>query len=92
MAFVSGTSFAGVKVGRASVVSRKPAATMSKRTVVSMSGKGSKEPKPKPGFNFFNERLNGRLAMVGFAIGLSTEILNPAHPTIPQQVQSLLGF
>mmetsp|Transcript_41911 Transcript_41911/g.164263 ORF Transcript_41911/g.164263 Transcript_41911/m.164263 type:complete len:92 (+) Transcript_41911:289-564(+) len=91
MAFVNGSGFAGVKVGQAPVVSRRPSVRMSKRTVVSMSSdKGSKQP--KPGFTFFNEQLNGRLAMIGFAIGLSTEILNPAHPTIPQQVQGLFGF
>mmetsp|Transcript_9922 Transcript_9922/g.14377 ORF Transcript_9922/g.14377 Transcript_9922/m.14377 type:complete len:91 (+) Transcript_9922:40-312(+) len=90
MAFVGATSFAGVKVGRSPMVSRKSPTKMSKRTVVSMKKKGSKNP--KPGFNFFNERLNGRLAMIGFVVGLSTEILNPNHPTIPQQVQSLFGF
>ncbi|KAJ8901119.1 hypothetical protein NDN08_004979 [Rhodosorus marinus] len=92
MAFVSGTSFVGAKVGRTSAVSRRPDATMSKRTVVSMGIEDRLGPQdPKPGFNFLNEQLNGRLAMMGFVIGLSTEILNPAHPTIVQQVQSIFG-
>mmetsp|Transcript_14717 Transcript_14717/g.21602 ORF Transcript_14717/g.21602 Transcript_14717/m.21602 type:complete len:92 (+) Transcript_14717:85-360(+) len=90
MAFVSGTSFVGKKVGGVSAVSTRPAATTSKRTVVSM-GIEDKTGKTKPGFNALNEQLNGRLAMMGFVIGLSTEILNPAHPTIVQQVLSIFG-
>lgn len=31
--------------------------------------------KIKPGFTPFNELWNGRLAMLGFAIGLATELL-----------------
>eukprot|EP00189_Rhodosorus_marinus_P013260 CAMPEP_0184748130 /NCGR_PEP_ID=MMETSP0315-20130426/16301_1 /TAXON_ID=101924 /ORGANISM="Rhodosorus marinus, Strain UTEX LB 2760" /LENGTH=91 /DNA_ID=CAMNT_0027222667 /DNA_START=78 /DNA_END=350 /DNA_ORIENTATION=+ len=90
MAFVSGTSFVGKKVGGVSAVSTRPMTTQSKRTVVSM-GIEDKTGKTKPGFNALNEQLNGRLAMMGFVIGLSTEILNPAHPTIVQQVSSIFG-
>ncbi|KAJ8901121.1 hypothetical protein NDN08_004981 [Rhodosorus marinus] len=90
MAFVNGTSFVGKKVGGASAVSRRPASNTSKRTVVSM-GIEDRTGKSKPGFNALNEQLNGRLAMMGFIIGLSTEILNPAHPTIVQQVTSIFG-
>mmetsp|Transcript_86 Transcript_86/g.201 ORF Transcript_86/g.201 Transcript_86/m.201 type:complete len:92 (-) Transcript_86:90-365(-) len=90
MAFVNGTSFVGKKIGGVSAVSRMPASTTAKRTVVSM-GIEDKTGKTKPGFNALNEQLNGRLAMMGFVIGLSTEILNPAHPTIVQQVTSLFG-
>mmetsp|Transcript_24210 Transcript_24210/g.34890 ORF Transcript_24210/g.34890 Transcript_24210/m.34890 type:complete len:92 (+) Transcript_24210:126-401(+) len=90
MAFVNGTSVVGKKVGGVSTVSQRPASTLSGRTVVSM-GLEDKTGKTKPGFNASNEQLNGRLAMMGFVIGLSTEILNPAHPTIVQQVQSIFG-
>ncbi|MEO1093455.1 MAG: high light inducible protein [Cyanobacteria bacterium J06638_28] len=32
-------------------------------------------PEQKVGFTFFAERWNGRLAMLGFTIGLLTELL-----------------
>ncbi|KAJ8901123.1 hypothetical protein NDN08_004983 [Rhodosorus marinus] len=90
MAFVNGTSFVGKKFGGVSAVSQRPASTTSKRTVVSM-GIEDKTGKSKPGFNALNEQLNGRLAMMGFVIGLTTEVLNPNHPTIVQQVTSIFG-
>uniref|UniRef100_A0A7S0BDY9 High light inducible protein n=1 Tax=Rhodosorus marinus TaxID=101924 RepID=A0A7S0BDY9_9RHOD len=90
MAFVNGTGLVGKKGGDVLAVSHKPATTISKRTVVSM-GIENKTEKRKPGFNALNEQLNGRLAMMGFVIALATEIINPAHPTIVQQVSTLFG-
>lgn len=38
------------------------------------------------GFTEFSEKLNGRVTMVSFVAALAAEVLNPAHPTIVQQV------
>ena len=41
------------------------------------------------GFTFHSENWNGRAAMLGFMIMLATEVINPAHPTIIQQIGGL---
>lgn len=88
MAFVAGSSFVGAKVVNEKAVSmRSTSPAVARRSVVMMA----EDNKPKPGFNAFNETLNGRAAMLGFVIALGTEILNPAHPTIVQQLSSLIG-
>jgi hypothetical protein len=38
------------------------------------------------GFTPFAEKLNGRMAMMGFFLAIATEIINPNHPGIIQQV------
>lgn len=43
------------------------------------------------GFTLYNERINGRLAMAGFVIGLTTEILSKDHVTIAGQVGMILA-
>lgn len=43
------------------------------------------------GFTFYSEKWNGRMAMLGFVIALGTEVINPAHPTIVQQLGALIG-
>mmetsp|Transcript_12940 Transcript_12940/g.39828 ORF Transcript_12940/g.39828 Transcript_12940/m.39828 type:complete len:115 (+) Transcript_12940:84-428(+) len=98
MAFVAGSTFVGAKVGPATRPSVSKKAVVAKRTTTSMGVKDSKDtfaPGEKPEFKFgfykFNERLNGRFAMMGLVIGLATEILNPNHPTIVKQVMTLFG-
>lgn len=89
MAFVAGSSFVGTKVVNQKAVSAKPTSpAIARRSVVMMA----EDNKPKPGFNLANETLNGRAAMLGFVIALGTEILNPAHPTIVQQVTSVTSL
>eukprot|EP00189_Rhodosorus_marinus_P013177 CAMPEP_0184744010 /NCGR_PEP_ID=MMETSP0315-20130426/6801_1 /TAXON_ID=101924 /ORGANISM="Rhodosorus marinus, Strain UTEX LB 2760" /LENGTH=99 /DNA_ID=CAMNT_0027215525 /DNA_START=142 /DNA_END=441 /DNA_ORIENTATION=+ len=92
MAFVGGSSFVGAKVGQVSAVSKKPKMSRSSKSVVRMVAQHDEEYySPKPGFNVFNEQLNGRLAMIGFSIGVGTELFNPTHPTIVQQIQIILN-
>lgn len=87
MAFVAGSSFIGTKMASQKALSVKATSpTVARRSLVMMTDDSKKL---KPGFNPFNETLNGRLAMLGFVIALGTEIINPAHPTIVQQVTSL---
>uniref|UniRef100_A0A7S1XF51 High light inducible protein n=1 Tax=Compsopogon caeruleus TaxID=31354 RepID=A0A7S1XF51_9RHOD len=44
----------------------------------------------KAGWTQFNEQLNGRLAMMGFVIGILTEALAPSHPSVLQQLSALI--
>eukprot|EP00181_Compsopogon_caeruleus_P001710 CAMPEP_0184690312 /NCGR_PEP_ID=MMETSP0312-20130426/31154_1 /TAXON_ID=31354 /ORGANISM="Compsopogon coeruleus, Strain SAG 36.94" /LENGTH=128 /DNA_ID=CAMNT_0027147783 /DNA_START=137 /DNA_END=523 /DNA_ORIENTATION=+ len=41
---------------------------------------------PINGWTAVNERLNGRLAMMGFLIAILTEALGPNHPSVLQQL------
>ncbi|KAJ8901122.1 hypothetical protein NDN08_004982 [Rhodosorus marinus] len=92
MAFVGGSSFLGAKVGPVSAVSKRPTVSRSSKSVVTMVAQHDEDYySPTPGFNIFNEQLNGRLAMVGFGIGVGTEIFNPLHPTIVQQIQIIMS-
>lgn len=60
------------------------------RPVVLRMAAGESEDKSIPqGFTFFSEKLNGRAAMIGFVLGLATELINPEHPGIVAQVESL---
>lgn len=43
------------------------------------------------GFTEYSEQLNGRVTMVAFVAAVAAEVLNPAHPTIVQQVGSVMG-
>eukprot|EP00187_Rhodella_violacea_P012371 CAMPEP_0184713948 /NCGR_PEP_ID=MMETSP0314-20130426/4213_1 /TAXON_ID=38298 /ORGANISM="Rhodella maculata, Strain CCMP 736" /LENGTH=115 /DNA_ID=CAMNT_0027176737 /DNA_START=77 /DNA_END=424 /DNA_ORIENTATION=+ len=43
-------------------------------------------------FSLKAEQLNGRAAMAGFVIALVTEVVNPSHATIVQQVEMVLPF
>lgn len=38
------------------------------------------------GFTEYSEQLNGRVTMVSLVAAVAAEVLNPAHPTIVQQV------
>lgn len=41
------------------------------------------------GFTEFSETLSSRAAMVGFVAAFGAEILNPARPTIVQQITNI---
>mmetsp|Transcript_11754 Transcript_11754/g.29716 ORF Transcript_11754/g.29716 Transcript_11754/m.29716 type:complete len:128 (+) Transcript_11754:296-679(+) len=41
------------------------------------------------GFTEYAEKVNGRLAMMGFVIGLVTEVVNKTHPTIYDQMLTI---
>mmetsp|Transcript_20698 Transcript_20698/g.55270 ORF Transcript_20698/g.55270 Transcript_20698/m.55270 type:complete len:143 (-) Transcript_20698:68-496(-) len=89
-AFVSSSVFA--PVGASTFVhinSRTPTTTVARRSV---AGPVMMADKPKFGFTLTNEKLNGRAAMLGFVIALVTEVVNKTHPTIIDQVSSVLPF
>eukprot|EP00188_Purpureofilum_apyrenoidigerum_P000135 Plantae.Rhodophyta-Purpureofilum_apyrenoidigerum.ctg10524.p1 GENE.Plantae.Rhodophyta-Purpureofilum_apyrenoidigerum.ctg10524~~Plantae.Rhodophyta-Purpureofilum_apyrenoidigerum.ctg10524.p1 ORF type:complete len:109 (+),score=20.88 Plantae.Rhodophyta-Purpureofilum_apyrenoidigerum.ctg10524:363-689(+) len=101
MAFVAGSQFLGAsKVKTASVCKR----TVSARTnrVVNMVDKKpdgeleindiTTDTKEKQGWTWWSETWNGRFAMMGFVIAVATEQINPAHPTIVDQIKTLLHF
>lgn len=46
----------------------------------------------KLGFTLFSEQFNGRAAMIGFVAAVGAEVLNPLHPTVAQQLISLVTF
>lgn len=100
MAFVSGVSlsvrapvsaaisprtsaFAGARVAAAAPVARRAAS-------LRMVGEDFENVPTKPeGFTPNAEVWNGRFAMIGFVLALGTQVLNPAHPTIAQQLAAL---
>lgn len=43
------------------------------------------------GFTLYNERVNGQLAMLGFVIGVTTEVLSKDHVTILGQIGMILA-
>mmetsp|Transcript_13376 Transcript_13376/g.35597 ORF Transcript_13376/g.35597 Transcript_13376/m.35597 type:complete len:195 (-) Transcript_13376:97-681(-) len=47
------------------------------------------EERGPQGFTKYAEKVNGRLAMMGFAIGLVTEVVNKTHPTIYDQMLTI---
>eukprot|EP00184_Porphyridium_aerugineum_P005679 CAMPEP_0184699636 /NCGR_PEP_ID=MMETSP0313-20130426/5839_1 /TAXON_ID=2792 /ORGANISM="Porphyridium aerugineum, Strain SAG 1380-2" /LENGTH=120 /DNA_ID=CAMNT_0027158755 /DNA_START=130 /DNA_END=492 /DNA_ORIENTATION=+ len=40
----------------------------------------------KGGFSEYAERVNGRMAMLGFVLALVTEVVAPSHPSLVQQI------
>jgi len=60
------------------------------RAALRMVGEDFENLPTKPdGWTPYAEVWNGRFAMIGFVLALGTQILNPAHPTIAQQVAAL---
>lgn len=105
MAFVSGVSlsvrapvsaaaisprtsaFAGARVAAVTPVSRRAASLVQTPRMV---GEDFENVPTKPeGFTPNAEVWNGRFAMIGFVLALGTQVLNPAHPTIVQQLAAL---
>lgn len=104
MAFVAGSTFVGsgkLSTHKSALCNRAVAASPKRRGAVRMTyQQGDKTivtrndlelEEQRKGFTFYSEKWNGRLAMLGFVIALATEVINPAHPTIVQQVASLFG-
>eukprot|EP00186_Timspurckia_oligopyrenoides_P003190 CAMPEP_0182446774 /NCGR_PEP_ID=MMETSP1172-20130603/5996_1 /TAXON_ID=708627 /ORGANISM="Timspurckia oligopyrenoides, Strain CCMP3278" /LENGTH=119 /DNA_ID=CAMNT_0024642851 /DNA_START=223 /DNA_END=582 /DNA_ORIENTATION=- len=80
---------------------RQSASVASKRVVLNMkvddkvkstlqNDKKIASNEPGLGWSLSNEKLNGRLAMLGFALALVTEAIAPGHPSIVQQVVSIV--
>jgi len=98
MAFVSGVSLS-VRAPVSAAVSPRTSAFAGARVAVApvatraslrMVGEDFENVPTKPdGWTPYAEVWNGRFAMVGFVLALATQILNPAHPTIAQQVAAL---
>mmetsp|Transcript_8687 Transcript_8687/g.18516 ORF Transcript_8687/g.18516 Transcript_8687/m.18516 type:complete len:118 (+) Transcript_8687:83-436(+) len=100
MAFVTGFSTGAASVRGAQVssvslfensslsASRRGGARKGTRAVVKAQLGQEEQGKdvPQLGWFPFNETLNGRLAMVGFVLGLTTEIVAPGHPSIISQL------
>mmetsp|Transcript_11347 Transcript_11347/g.28714 ORF Transcript_11347/g.28714 Transcript_11347/m.28714 type:complete len:93 (-) Transcript_11347:253-531(-) len=90
-AFVSSSVIAPVGVSTfVQTYSRTPTASVAPRRPV--VGPVMMAEKPKLGFSEAAEKLNGRAAMLGFVIALVTEVVNKTHPTIVDQVSSVLPF
>eukprot|EP00186_Timspurckia_oligopyrenoides_P001715 CAMPEP_0182442358 /NCGR_PEP_ID=MMETSP1172-20130603/1274_1 /TAXON_ID=708627 /ORGANISM="Timspurckia oligopyrenoides, Strain CCMP3278" /LENGTH=125 /DNA_ID=CAMNT_0024637157 /DNA_START=294 /DNA_END=671 /DNA_ORIENTATION=+ len=41
------------------------------------------------GFTLYSEKVNGRMAMIGFTLALVTEIIAPSHPSLITQIFAL---
>mmetsp|Transcript_44383 Transcript_44383/g.172520 ORF Transcript_44383/g.172520 Transcript_44383/m.172520 type:complete len:97 (-) Transcript_44383:476-766(-) len=95
MAFISGTSFVGHKTvsksvcRRASGGVRMSAKKDDEKIIVTLDD--LKRDEKRSGWTFFSENWNGRIAMLGMIIAIGTEQINPAHPTIIQQLGALVG-
>lgn len=44
-----------------------------------------------PSFTVDREMLNGRIAMMGFLVGVITEVVNPAHPGFIEQLKLMFA-
>lgn len=98
MAFVSAAvavpTYAPVTAKTSSFAGRSIAATAApvrRANIVRMSSLDEKDTSIPQGFTLFSETLNGRAAMVGFFLALSTELINPQHPGIIAQVGSIFS-
>mmetsp|Transcript_13833 Transcript_13833/g.28370 ORF Transcript_13833/g.28370 Transcript_13833/m.28370 type:complete len:102 (-) Transcript_13833:83-388(-) len=93
MAFITGgvglLKCGNSKTGSKSMSGIKPTVRVSRTSRGVHSLQMMKEDK-KAGWTPFNEQLNGRLAMIGFVIGILTEALAPGHPSVLQQLSSLI--
>mmetsp|Transcript_3341 Transcript_3341/g.10183 ORF Transcript_3341/g.10183 Transcript_3341/m.10183 type:complete len:109 (+) Transcript_3341:198-524(+) len=101
MAFVAGSQFLGVSKVQTSSVCKRSTAVRRSQTVCMVQKKPDGEfdfedittdTKEKQGWTWWSETWNGRLAMMGFVIAVATEQINPAHPTIIDQIKTLLHF
>ncbi|KAJ8903524.1 hypothetical protein NDN08_004630 [Rhodosorus marinus] len=102
MAFVSGSSFVGQRNGGKHQICKRDVTCA---TVKMMAKKEStkeeeniivtlddlKRDEKRSGWTFHSENWNGRIAMLGMIIAIGTEQINPAHPTIAQQIGALIG-
>eukprot|EP00187_Rhodella_violacea_P007556 CAMPEP_0174908650 /NCGR_PEP_ID=MMETSP0167-20121228/65326_1 /TAXON_ID=38298 /ORGANISM="Rhodella maculata, Strain CCMP736" /LENGTH=95 /DNA_ID=CAMNT_0016152451 /DNA_START=319 /DNA_END=606 /DNA_ORIENTATION=+ len=93
-AFVTSTVIAPAGASTFVATTSRTAPYVSSRSATStvMMTEKPKGDKPKLGFTLTNETINGRAAMAGFLIALVTEVANKDHPTIVQQVMSVLPF
>mmetsp|Transcript_14556 Transcript_14556/g.21243 ORF Transcript_14556/g.21243 Transcript_14556/m.21243 type:complete len:97 (-) Transcript_14556:161-451(-) len=95
MAFISGGNFAGHRTtskttcNRARNGLRMSAKKDEDKVIVTLDD--LKRDEKRSGWTFFSENWNGRLAMLGMIIAIGTEQINPAHPTIIQQLGALVG-
>jgi hypothetical protein len=70
-------------------VNDKPLAKQSfKESIINPDDNGGQIPQ---GFTLFSERLNGQGAMIGIIAAFGAELLNPAHPTVVQQLHALFS-
>mmetsp|Transcript_5600 Transcript_5600/g.15011 ORF Transcript_5600/g.15011 Transcript_5600/m.15011 type:complete len:109 (+) Transcript_5600:376-702(+) len=96
MAFVAGTgsNVSAIRGVKASVSSRPVQARKTARAgrviVTAQISEDAQKGVPQLGWFRFNEKLNGRLAMIGFVLGLVTEVVAPGHPSIISQVLALI--
>lgn len=84
-AVLSTSSFTSRSARPTFFVAQKPAAV---RMVAPLDNKKPDKSIPQ-GFTLFSEKLNGRMAMIGFVAALGAEILSPAHPTVVEQVSAV---
>mmetsp|Transcript_9759 Transcript_9759/g.14207 ORF Transcript_9759/g.14207 Transcript_9759/m.14207 type:complete len:99 (+) Transcript_9759:236-532(+) len=97
MAFVSGSSFVGQKNGGKQQICKRVVKMMAKKenkddeekVIVTMED--LKLDEKRRGWTFHSENWNGRIAMLGMIVAIGTEQINPAHPTIAQQIGALIG-
>lgn len=82
---LSTSSFSARPARPTHTVARKPAAV---RMVAPLNTDEPDKSIPQ-GFTLFSEKLNGRMAMIGFVAALGAEIFSPAHPTVVEQVSSV---
>eukprot|EP00188_Purpureofilum_apyrenoidigerum_P000596 Plantae.Rhodophyta-Purpureofilum_apyrenoidigerum.ctg12704.p1 GENE.Plantae.Rhodophyta-Purpureofilum_apyrenoidigerum.ctg12704~~Plantae.Rhodophyta-Purpureofilum_apyrenoidigerum.ctg12704.p1 ORF type:complete len:101 (-),score=25.24 Plantae.Rhodophyta-Purpureofilum_apyrenoidigerum.ctg12704:89-391(-) len=99
MAFVAGSTFVAGS-SKSLAVSKRAVRAQTARVNMSIkkdSGeeivtiKDIKKEEKHQGFTFWSETWNGRFAMLGFVIAVATEVINPNHPTIVDQVKTLFG-
>jgi hypothetical protein len=70
------------------IFNRKPPAptTFSRTEQNRLAKLSAEDPSSQAGFTMYAEKVNGRLAQMGFVIGLATEILSKDHVTIADQI------
>uniref|UniRef100_A0A7S3A2W6 High light inducible protein n=1 Tax=Rhodosorus marinus TaxID=101924 RepID=A0A7S3A2W6_9RHOD len=104
MAFVSGSSFVGQRSGGKQQICKRAVNTATVKMMAKKenSKEGEEEKiivtlddlkrdEKRSGWTFHSENWNGRIAMLGMIIAIGTEQINPAHPTIAQQLGALIG-
>ncbi|KAA8498528.1 hypothetical protein FVE85_6113 [Porphyridium purpureum] len=94
MAFVSISGLSTVSTNKIQKTCARTAsvARSNSKVIVAAGPQTEEKNKVKPGFTLANETLNGRAAMIGFVLALVTEIVSPQHPTLLQQIHTLLPF
>ncbi len=71
-------------------VASRGLARRSRITTTMVVDEEKKSTKIPQGFTEYSELLNGRAAMIAILASWGAEILNPAHPTVVQQLQSIV--